>query len=42
MPKKYKVRVLEFKQLKWEPECGFSIDRHHSDLDETEFVIEID
>ena len=32
MPKKYKVRVLEFEQLKWEPESGFSIDRHHSDL----------
>tara|TARA_B100000900_G_C20273233_1_gene590917 strand:+ start:128 stop:655 length:528 start_codon:yes stop_codon:yes gene_type:complete len=32
MPKKYKVRVLEFEQLSWEPESGFSIDRHHSNL----------
>jgi len=38
MAKKYKVKILEFKQLGWVPEDDVSIDRHHSALSTFWFV----
>ena len=38
MAKKYKVKILEFKQLGWVPEDDVSIDRHHSVLSTFWFV----
>ena len=41
MVKKYKVKIIEFEQLNWIPEDGFTIDRHHSLLS-TYWLVEID
>ena len=37
---KYKIKILEFKQLGWVPEDDVSIDRHHSVLS-TFWIVEI-